>query len=160
MTFPVNGLRRKKAIVSSDKLTSNFGFEENTMKQSVFADRALSALDESRSTNEAGARAAGQKRDAVSGVVEINARQRGENSVPAELNETLTRAHNLLDQNRNYRQISILLTYRGIQLMEECQMLMKQSLEFQGSIWASCQETVARSFALLSHGRKQDSNEP
>ena len=158
------------------------------MKQSVVPDRVLSALDESRSTRmgpvllrdrsaprraepatapiEAEAHPArsnkvpGQKTGAVTGVVEINARKRGENSVPAELNETLARAYKLLDQNRNYRQISVLLTYRGIQLIEESQLLMKQSLEIQVSMWASCQQTVARSFAMLSYGMKQDSNEP
>ncbi len=105
--------------------------------------------------------ASGQQRDAhIAGGVETNARQHGENSISAELNEIRTRAYNALDLNRNYRQISILLIHRAIQLVEESQLLLKQSMEFHSSIWASSRQAVAKSLALQSRGRKQDSNEP
>lgn len=113
------------------------------MNRSVAAGRAVSALDESCSTKN----------------ILVNTVQREDSGARA-LNETRARAYNVLDVNRNYRQISILLTYRGIKLIEESQLLMKQRLEFHESIWTHCQQTVARSFALLSNGRKQDSNEP
>jgi len=78
----------------------------------------------------------------------------------AELNETRTRAYDALDLNRNYRQISILLIHRSIKLLEESQLLLKQSSELRSMIWASSRQAVEASFALLSRGRKQDSNEP
>ncbi len=103
----------------------------------------------------------GQQRDAsICGGVETNARQHGENSMFAELNETRTRAYDALDLNRNYRQISILLIHRSIKLLEESQLLLKQSSELRSMIWASSRQAVEASFALLSRGRKQDSNEP
>jgi len=122
------------------------------MSRSVAADRDFSALDESRSTNKAavllGDRSAPPRAE--------TATTRAQDS----LNETRTRAYDALDLNRNYRQISILLIHRSIKLLEESQLLLKQSSELRSMIWASSRQAVEASFALLSRGRKQDSNEP
>jgi len=122
------------------------------MSRSVAADRDFSALDESRSTNKAAVL-----------LDDRSAQPRAETATTRAqdpLNETRIRAYDALDLNRNYRQISILLIHRGIKLVEESQLLLKQSMEFRSSIWASSLRAVEESIALLSRGRKQDSNEP